>query len=227
MKELESAVVAAFGTMAASGALQKVIEDEIAETVSKCVGNVLGGYSDFAKELEATIKTALHVDMKDLGLVGYNDIVLKIIKRKLEDSINLVGRQRIEKELNELLVNPPAEIKLSVLVDQFKESIDREMYEQRITCIVDTSDSTGLCPGYAHIYMDKESGKGKYSCNIQLDVTPTGEVFGMKISGTDVKNSLFIGPNFGFERSLFQLYAAGTKIIIDAEEVDDYCHDDD
>jgi len=228
MKEMESAVVAAFTTMAESGALQKIIEEKVAKTVSDCVGNVLSSYSDFGKALSEHVKGALNVDFKELGLVGYNEIVLKIIKTKLTDSINTVGKQRIEKELSELLVDPPAEIKLSALVDQFKERLDREdRRSSRITCIVDTSDLTGLCPGYAHVFIDKKSGTSKYSCQIQIDVTPTGEVYGLKIGGQDIKNTLFLGPHFGFERSLFQMYAAGTKIIVDDDEVNDYFGDDD
>jgi len=227
MKELELAVVAAFNTMAESGVLQKIIEEKVAKTVSECVGNVLGSYSDFGKALNEHVKDALRVDFKDLGLVGYNEIVMKIIKAKLTDSINTVGVKRLEKELSDLLVDPPAEIKLSDLVDQFKSRLDSDRRSSRITCIVDTTDSTGLCPGYAHVFLDEESGTSKYSCNIRLDVTLAGKVYGLKIGGQDIKNTLFIGPHFGFERSLFQLYAAGTKIIVDHEEVDDYCHDDD
>jgi len=228
MKEIETAVTAAFTTMAASGALQKVIEENVVRAVSECVKNTLGSYSDFSKALNEHVKAALNVDFRELGLTGYNEIVLKIIKTKLADSINSVGVQRLEKEMGELLVDPPAEIKLSDLVEQFKESLDRyDQRDNRITCDVNTAGSTGICPGYAHIYMDKESGKSRHGCGIQIDVTPTGEVFGLKISGTDIKNTLFVGPHFGFERSLFQLYAGGTKILVDSDDVDDYYGDED
>jgi hypothetical protein len=228
MKEMEIAVTAAFTTMAASGALQKVIEENVTKAVSECVKNTLGSYSDFSKALNEHVKTALNVDFRELGLTRYNEIVLKIIKAKLADSINTVGVQRLEKEMGELLVNPPAEIKLSALVEQFKRNLDRyDRRDGRITCDVNTADSTGICPGYAHIYMDKESGKSRYSCEIQIDVTPAGKVFGLKIGGTDIKNTLFVGPHFGFERSLFQLYAAGTKIIVDGDDIDDYCGGED
>ncbi len=47
-----------------------------------------------------------------------------------------------------------------------------------------------------------------------------GRVYSVRINEIAPKNALFIGPIYGFERKLFQLYAAGTKLVIDCD-VDD------
>lgn len=220
MKELETAVVAVFNTMAQSGALEKVIEDRISKTVAECVSNVLGPYSDFGKNLKEHVEKALKIDMRDLGLVGYNETVLKIVRTQLDHNINTIGRARMEQGLAELLADPPAEIKLSVLVEKLKEHNSDSDYRE-CTCIVEYSD-TSYCSDYKRIYLDKDHKREKRECSVQLAVTGNGEVYSFHVSGQDLKNTMFAGPFYGFDRVLFQMYAAKTKVIIDEDDVSTY-----
>lgn len=217
MKEMELAVVAAFNKMAEGGAIQKVIEEKMAATVAEVIGKVLGRYSDFGKKLEDHVAASLNIDLCDLNLVGYNETVLKIIRQQLDESINTIGRKRMEESMKELLSNPPAEITLSQLVEEMKKANeDRGYYE--CTCIVEYSD-TSFCSDYKRVYLDKEGGKSNRECDIQLAVTGSGEVFSFSIRGQDLKATIFAGPFYGFDRNLFQMYAAKTKLIIDEDYV--------
>lgn len=217
MKEMELAVVAAFNKMAEDGAIQKVIEEKLAATVSEVVGKVLGRYSDFSKKLEDHVAATLNVDLCELNLVGYNETVLKIIRQQLDDSINTIGRARMEESMKELLSNPPAEITLSQLVEEMKKANEREGYYE-CTCIVENSN-TSFCSDYKRVYLDKEGGKDKRECDIQLAITGSGEVYSFSIRGQDLKTTIFAGPFYGFDRTLFQMYAAKTKLIVDEDEV--------
>jgi hypothetical protein len=221
MKELETAIVAAFNKMAETGAIQTIIENKIEKTVADILDGILKSYSDFGKNLATHIQQSLNVDLSQLGLVGYNDIVLKIIKAKLDDSINIIGKNRLEKELSELLVNPPAEIKLSQLVTDMKESYQDRGYSQ-CTCIVeDSAYSSTICQAYLRIYLDAKE-KDKNSCEYRLGVTDKGEVYSFNISGRDPAKTIFVGPSYGFDRALFQMYTAKTKLIVDEDEVERY-----
>ena len=222
MDDLKTGVEQAFMTMLESGKIQEIVEKQLDSTVASMIKDILSPYGPFGKGLKEYVESSLQVDFRQLNLAGYNETVLKIIKTKMDAAIRTAGMERIEKEMTSLLAAPPKEMKLSELVEQYKRRVRDRDGNSRITCIVDLKDNTGLCPGYAHIYLDKEKNKSRYSCEIQLDVTPQGEVFGLKLSGTDIKNTLFVGPLWDFERSLFQMYASGTKIIIDADDVDDY-----
>lgn len=154
------------------------------------------------------------MDLRQLGLVGYNEIVLKIVKAKLDASVEVFGKAQIEKDLEELLKSPPAEIKLSDLVEQMKEAHkDDERYE--CTCIVDW----GTSDGWGRVYLDKNGDKRKNDCEHSLAFTKEGEIYSFSIDRCDPSKKMFFGPTYGFERSLFQMYAAKTKLIIDEDEV--------
>lgn len=217
MKELETAIVAAFTKMAETGAIEKIVAEKIAKTVDSILDDALRSYSDFGKQLKETINASLHVDMKGLSLTGYNDIILKIIKAKLDNSIEIVGAARIEKELEELLAAPPAEIKLSELVEQLKNGRTGGDWYQ-CTCIVDW----GSNDGWGRIYLDEDGDKSKRDCDHELAFTKDGEIYSISIDGRDPSKKLFIGPFYSFERSLFQMYVAKTKLIVDENEVETY-----
>jgi hypothetical protein len=48
------------------------------------------------------------------------------------------------------------------------------------------------------------------------DSPPSGEVFHLSFQNQDVEKHLFAGPFYNFERSLFQMKAAKTRVILDA-----------
>ena len=216
MKELETAIVAAFATMTKTGAIQQIIEKEIERTVGDILHSSLNSYSGFGKQLEKVINDSLNVDMEQLGITGYNYTILNIIKSKLDSSIEVIGRAQIEKDLEELLQCPPKEIKLSQLVEQLKNNYD-EIHDE-CTCIVSTSTPDG----WGRIYLHKQSSVNRRDCEYVLAYTADGEIYNISIDGRDPSKRIFCGPFYGFERTLFQMYAAKTRLIIDEDEVNIY-----
>lgn len=217
MKELETAITAAFTKMAETGAIQKIIEQKIEKTVEDILGDLLRSYSDFGKGLKETIQNSLNVDLRELGLAGYNDIILKIVKTKLDASMEVFGKEQIEKDLEELLKSPPAEIKLSELVEQLKEGHEDEDHYQ-CTCIVAWSDTDG----YGRVYLHEDGEKSKSQCSYELAFAKNGRIYSFSIEGRDPSKKIFCGPFYGFERTLFQMYTAKTRLIIDEDDVDIY-----
>jgi len=219
MKELEDAMVAAFRKMAKAGTIQEIIEKQISKTVEEILSNALKSYSDFGRNMEKVVKESMNVDLKGLGLSGYNDIILKIIKTKIDNGMETFGKAQIEKDLEELLKAPPAEIKLSELVEQLKQDAigpDRQCGE--CTCIIEWSNTDG----YGRIYLDEDYMKEKRSCAYELAFSKDGEVYSFSIEGRDPSKKIFCGPFYGFERLLFQMYTAKTKLIVDEDGVNTF-----
>jgi len=113
------------------------------------------------------------------------------------------------------------------LVEQFKKWAAERGSESQCTIIFEESQY-----GSRWLYLDQDRKKGKYDCRFSMlipdkDVaggtcTTTGTVPSLcKIEGPDPKNTFIMGTLYGFERALFQMYAAGTKIIVDETEFDD------
>lgn len=163
----------------------------------------------------------MQVDFNNLGLPGYGDFILKIVRQQLEANVNDQIRDSIEKNLTELLEPPPAEIKLSQLVEQFiKFSADSRRY----SCSCDDTDAITLIVeeskyGSRFIYLDKDGDQEKYSCSIRFLVSDgDGYMSALKVDGKELDKALFLGSLYRFERSLFQMYAAGTKLIVNGDE---------
>jgi hypothetical protein len=220
MQELQNAVVNAFAKILAAGVIEQTIEDNLTKTIKTAIDENIRSYSDFGKTLSDHVKQAMQVDFQHLGLPAYNDLILKTIRRQVnqlaEDSI----AKHIEDQMKELLEPAPTEIKLSQLVADFiKDKHDHHGCvcdgPERIALFVEGSRSVS---GYHHISLDKDEDKSRYSCAIQIATAEDGRVFSLKIDDDNPKDKLFVGPFWGFERRLFQMYAAGTKLIVDGDE---------
>jgi hypothetical protein len=222
MQELQNAVANAFANVVAAGTIEKAIEEKLSKTITSIIDDELRSYSDFGKSLSEQVKAALAVDFSNLGIPGYNDLILKVVRRQVDAHVNSVIATQVESQLTELLESAPESITLTQLVAEFIK--DRSDYHgcscdgpDEITLVVDGSSSVD---GYHNIYLDEEGGKSKYSCAIQIATNKEHTVYSLKIDDRDPKKTLFVGPLYNFERRLFQMYAAGTKLIIDATEDD-------
>lgn len=58
-----------------------------------------------------------------------------------------------------------------------------------------------------------------YSCAIHGAVTKNGEVYGLTFGDANMKDRMFLGPKYGFERFIFQLHAAKTKLELDEDAI--------
>lgn len=217
MKELEQVVSNAFSNIVTAGVIEKAIEEKLTKTITSIINDELQSYSEFGKQLNEHVKRAVKVDFSQLGIPGYNDLILKIIRQRVDANLNKQIEKHVTEQLDELLAPAPDEIKLSELVADFiKFQAEKQSYScscdlpERITLGVSTDGS------FTHVYLDKEHGSDRYECPWRID-TMDGRVYSVRINEIDPKNALFIGPMYGFERKLFQLYAAGTKLVIDAD----------
>jgi hypothetical protein len=220
MEELQQVVSDSFAKIVASGVIEAAIEKKLTETINSILDTELRAYSDFGKQLGAQVKSALNVDFANLELPGYNDLILKIVRQQVDGHVAQSVAAHVEEQMAALLAPPPAEIKLSKLVADFIESKKSDDCScsgpERISLHVEETSYGGYW-----IFMDAADGKEKYQCTYRIGVSSDdSHVFSLKIDDKDAKNTLFIGPMYGFERDLFQMYATGTKFIVD-ENVDD------
>ncbi|HWW07748.1 hypothetical protein [Collimonas sp.] len=217
MEQLQQIVSDSFAKIVSSGVIEAAIEKKLTETINSILDSELRSYSDFGKQLGAQVKSALNVDFANLQLPGYNDLILSIVRKQVNALVAKSAALHVEEQMTVLLASPPAEIKLSKLVADFIEANKPDGCacgdSDHISLLVEKSDYD-----YCHIYMDKDAGKSRYSCDIQVHVNTDGRVYSLKIDDKEIGKSLFVGPMYGFDLDLFQMYAAGTKLIVDGDE---------
>lgn len=218
--------------------LQQVIHDRLEKTVAEAVDSALRSYSDVGKTIQEAISQSLAIDGQQFTLPSLSNVVASIVSKRVETILNDAGRNRLISEIDEIFGTCPKQIKLSELVEKFKEmESDSESCgcdENQITLIVSHDDVFGS--PYCHIYIDRESGTDKFRCDVQIDVkgvTPTdnnpdelpqGEVYAIKVNGMEIdrenRHSPFVGPLYSFDRLCFNLYANRSALVIDEDACD-------
>ena len=216
MKDFAQAVATAFDQIASAGVIEKQIHATLQKTIESAVNDALRSYSDFGKKLDEAVKSALAVDFNHLGLPLYNDIILKIVREKVGTLLPELAAKQFDTYMADLLSPAPASIKLSELVEQYIESeadSHRRDGSEHITLIVEDNDSSG----FKYVHLDANEGRDKYSCEIQFGVTRDGRVYRVSFGKQEITTRLIAGPLYGFHKTLFGLYAAGTCIEFDED----------
>ena len=220
MDDMNTATQKAMQSLVESGKFEAIVAEQLETTVTKVIQNTLNSYSDFGKSLENSVIEGLNLDFSKLGIAGYNDTVLKIVKRKLDAAILAIGTKQIEEDMEELLSSEiPSEITLSKIVEEFIDYYDDDARDngwQNCTAKVKKEY------GSTWVYLGSEPDQEDYRCDYRLYISDRNgvcNVMELQLDGRDIKEKLFIGGLHGFEKLLFQLYACKVKIIVD--DIDD------
>lgn len=227
MQELQNAVASAFANVVAQGVIEKAIEKKLTDTITSIIDEQLRSYSDFGKALGEHVKGALKVDFDKLGLPGYNDFILKLVRAQVSQQAEDSIARQVESQMKELLDPAPTEITLSELVQEFIKFADDEYryssHQPDQITLISNRDETYTSSVFHHIYLDPEPGKSRYDCAYEINVH-NGKVYSIRLDKTDPSKHLLLGALRGFRRRLFQLHAAGTKLVIDrdVDEIDMY-----
>jgi hypothetical protein len=218
MEDFKAAVNDAMSKVIAEGVIEKAIKDQLTNTIKGIIEKELRDWSDFGKQLTEAVKRSLALN-GELDLPSYNDAVMEIVRQQVAGQSHAIVQQQVAANLAKLLKPPPATIRLSELVELFKEFCKEQA---RYGCSCDSHGEVTVRieerDGYRHIYLDDEPNKRRGECEIQLDVTPKGEVYLLRGKWFGQANALFGGSIYGFQKTLFDMKVAGTVIEFDLDE---------
>jgi hypothetical protein len=231
--DFRKAVVEALDRMVASEAVEKAIERALTKTVNEIVDQELRSYSEFGKQLTEVVKKSLALN-GELDLPSYNAQILQIVQRQVEAYTRETIQKQVAENLQKILEPPPETITLSKLVETYREYL-KDSIDAGCVCYGDAHEITVLVEqsdirGFTHVYLDDEPNQTKHKCAIHFGVyfgskpqeegLKAGEVYHLAFQNQDVERLMFAGPFHGFERMLFQMKAAKSKVIFDCD-VDD------
>lgn len=200
-----------------SGELQRLIDSKVESSMKDIVSGILSPYSETMKPVAKALKENLRIDTDKLSLQEYNLYLLGVVKETIDSFITETGLEKVKTIVEDILSRSiPKQVKLSEL---FKEMRDRTFNldsPSKMSFHID-KDRSAL----VFVYMDEEPNKTNYQCDYRLAIdSKTGAIFSLKTEGFDIdKNFVPIGNMYGFARYLFSLYAAGTVIEIDDENI--------
>jgi len=222
MLDLRTVVIESLDRLLASGEVEKSID----EAVKACVGGIIksqlrDGYSDFGKQLEEVVKKALALN-GEIELAPYNVLVTKIVQQQLDTFTRETAAKQVGERVRALLETPPAERKLSKLVESYLEHVANEA-RNSCRCHGDneiTVHFTDQRDGFAYLHLDSEPRKKSNECRIRIGLHHN-KVFSLSCGGYVADKAMFAGTNFyGFEKALFDMYAGGTMLVFDEDPSD-------
>jgi hypothetical protein len=222
MTDIAAAVASALGKIIDSGKIEAAIDTTLEHTITHAINEELGHYSAFSKELREKVKAAVGIKLGDLKIGEYNAVVIDIINRKLGPMIAEFGAKQIEADLAKLLAPAPAEKWLSALVEDFKADLTTyyAAREDRHETITVRTHLDGTFVKHWTVDLDRKPNQQPYACEFRFMVNDRGEMFALRFGGRNTEKDVFIGGYYGFERTLFQLHACKTKLIMDVDAVD-------
>lgn len=220
LPDLSALVAAQFSALAASGAIEKMIETQLSKTIEDVLKDQLRSYSDFGKAVRENVEAALKIgDLEKLP--NYGEFVGGIIAKNVDYQLHGAWAQKLEADIKELFIDAPESITLETLVEAFKKHVCDDIYRQREDSMTLHLGETTY--GSRHVYMDRESDKEKYQCAIRFLVREDGSVFALTLDDQKVGKDLFIGSLDAFERLLMRIYVIGSKVIVHPDAtVDDF-----
>lgn len=218
MNQLKHAVAVAFDNIVASGTIEAAIQEQIGKSIASAIKDQIGGYnSEFSKKINERVKSLIDVNLDEIDLPSYRQLIADIIKQRVGAVMSKEFTEQLDKDISELLQPAPAEITLEQLLEEFtKYHIDYygrdDLRGNKFTLAIEWSDRND---GYVDVFIDKDANTSNHICDIHLRIR-NGEIWGLKLNGDDFKRNIFAGPLFNFEKWLFQMYTAKTRLIIDA-----------
>jgi len=205
-----------------SGKAKEIVDGYVEKMVKDVVSSATRPYSEFGKTLEAKLAEHLQVDFGKLDFPAYNHLVTQVVQRSLRHTLQDDAAKQLEVDLTEMLAGEtPKEVTLSQLVEQLKEWAREEAYVALgAEAVTVTIEKTKYDSWWLHL--DPEANKEKYQCRFRLHMNMDGTLHSASIGSRDLKTGLFLGSLYGFERTIFRMYTAKTRLIIDTEDPDIY-----
>ncbi|MDS1004962.1 hypothetical protein P9J83_15870 [Clostridium sporogenes] len=207
--------------------VEEVVQKRLEKTIIEIINDVFREWSDFGKNLKEHIEKNLNVDLSNLGIGGYNTLVLAAIKEQLDKTITVQGIEKIKKTTEEMLSDVKEEYQLSELIEKLKGEFDAEeyAYDDKVALIIEEGGS-----GYKHIYLSEEDEGSKWNYDYQIHINEEGKPYSIKLKGNEIDRKKILGGLYGLDKLLFKIYAHGSKITLDQgedpEEYDIYFRED-
>lgn len=214
--------------MEQDGVIQQKIESALEKSIMDAIDNQLGSWQ-FKDSLGKQLQEGVSSVAKDCGLAAYNTFITERVKVIVDQLASEDLGKKIEAAVDEILVQRYENVKLSDIFRRYREYVmnavdERDKYDrQNFVSELDIREN-GVFTHYNcrfSEYSEWEPGEvGNveiHFCCYREDET---EVAWLRIDGSNIENTLRLGTLTEFERYVTNLYFNHTKVVIDAEMVD-------
>lgn len=224
MQNFLESVVSTFQQRVESGAVQKVIEDQVDKFVKDSISSMLASYGDFSKALKEKMEKELISNLDRLSLEQYNSLILGMVKKKLDDEYVNIARERVENSLKELFQKPNI-TKFSQLIEMFKKDWEDDAREEEYeSATLHVEDNNHII----FVYFDYKPDVRDYSCRhrwvvgVDRENKKTGRLISAHDHDSESNKTRKIDASLSrmgqLDSVLFHLIAYGVPLELDFRE---------
>ncbi|WP_025718997.1 hypothetical protein [Paenibacillus polymyxa] len=216
--DLNNMVNQALTNIHSEGLVEKIVRNKLEKTIESIIDDIFSSYGDFGKQLKEHVKQHFSINLGVLDLPSYNTLIAQVIKEKLDEITHIQGVEKLKEQMDRMLVDVKPEYKLSELINGWKKSENEDdEYDDsdEFSLHIDKDYSTW-------IHLDPEPDKGKYQCKYGMLIRDDGTLFCLKIDDREIKSKDMMYGLHGIAEDLFKIYAHGSKLVIDEDEINLY-----
>ncbi len=229
MSDLQALVAEVTKEVEDSGFIRETIKKHLQKSLDESIASMFRSYGTFGKALEKKIEGELVVNLSQLSLAAYGDIILGHVRRVLDDQIAADAVVKLEKLVGKHLTKlDKTEWKLSEIIEKYKEGVSQYRLE-REGQIAFEADESEYTPNHYYIGFEEERSntgsvfggkKSRYEMKYQLSIREDGTLSDFSINKRSPQQQMATGVDIhGFDAFLFNLYANQVKITVDVDEV--------
>ncbi len=207
---------------------EKFLEQAFEKHIKKCLDEVVGDLFSWGgplkKQLKAEVESKLQLNLENLDIASYSQIISGIVASKLDEAIHIQGVEKVKTEMDKILKKCKETYTLSEIIDELKkEARDfREDYEidedEKVTLYIRESYSL------IFIRFDVEEDVSEYRCKYSLTLrAEDNSIHSVEVDGETKDKKMKLGSQNDLTGLLFAMYANGAKVELDeGTDSDDY-----
>lgn len=208
------------------GVLEQAISKRVDKLIEDVAGDALSRYSDLGKALSEGLVKSITPNIGDLtDLPVYHQLVLNSIKMAAKNFTDNRLKEAVDTELQEVLQKIPEKVSLSWLIEQITDrakSMGDDDEEGQITLLIEES-RCGSTLTSVTVYISSEADEVSSNCDYKLTLLANHHNDGYTINSLSInnysdhkfQNQLKVGPVYGMDKILFNLYVMKGEIELD------------
>lgn len=225
MLDLQETIIKSFNKKVSDGSVEKLVDQHLDKFIKDTVDNSLSSWGDFNTALREKISKELISNLDRFSLVEYSDVIMSMVKKRVEEAYVDVALERMKSNLDDLFSKPTEFKKVSELIKFMKEDCTDKYADpkpEKATLHVDAGDYLTF------VYFDSREDVRQYSCAWKLIFDKEGRLISAEFNKShDEKTPVYRPVNASMrsmrkiESILFHLIAYGVHLEQDWSKAED------
>lgn len=202
--------------------LQPLVDKAIADALKSAINDATGYRSPFSEAIKTQLTDAMPHGLSIDDVAKFQQVLNHALQSAVHGANAASVNAALAKAVEGVVPDMPAVMKMSELLEIARDGFHKDKHEE-FYALFEKSGS-----GYGHLYLHSDSkpghgyglDDGKYAAHYRLDFNGKGEVYALKLGGTQVTPASLPNVISRFDATMMGMYVGRTRIEVDMDEDD-------